>query len=267
MSKKMKTQRPKPVSDAETQPPAGSAPEAENKAAAEAPPEAADHSRHRSRLRAKAGGRPERLNDRQLMELILFEAIPRIDTAGIADALLEALNGPAGLLASPEPLAPLAGSFGENTQLFLCSFSAVCRRYMRRAHTAVRRRRTFHELQGLFVRNFKNCGENTVAAVTLNASLRPQRYAAFSAKGNCGARVSRFFMQAAEDGEASLAVLGFYHENGFLAPTPKETRMVVELWDLCRRSGFRLVEAVIVSPDGSACISDNPLFPQGMFPE
>ena len=55
-------------------------------------PRAADHEGHRGRLRTRFDKAPEALPDYELLELVLYGAIPRQDTKPLAKRLLAAFN-------------------------------------------------------------------------------------------------------------------------------------------------------------------------------
>jgi len=74
---------------------------------------------HRARLRRRFAADPAALSDVELLELILTFAIPRLDVAPQASALLDRFGSPAGILAAPyEELLEVSG-IGEGTALFL----------------------------------------------------------------------------------------------------------------------------------------------------
>lgn len=71
----------------------------------------ADHLGHRSRLRSRLlEGGPEALADYEIVEMLLFAAIPRRDTKPLAKDLLKRFGGLGGLLkATPAQLAAVPG--------------------------------------------------------------------------------------------------------------------------------------------------------------
>lgn len=74
---------------------------------------------HRARLRQRFAANPATLLDVELLELILTYAIPRLDVAPQARALLDRFGDPAGVLtATHRELLAVAG-IGEQTALFL----------------------------------------------------------------------------------------------------------------------------------------------------
>ena len=80
-------------------------------ALAAAPPEPAPHAGHRQRLKERfAGGGAEALPDYELLELVLFSAIPRRDTKPIAKRLIERFGSFAEVVnAPPERLKEVKG--------------------------------------------------------------------------------------------------------------------------------------------------------------
>lgn len=74
---------------------------------------------HRARLRQRFAADPAALADVELLELILTFAVPRLDVAPQAKALLDRFGSPAGVLsASPQDLVAING-IGEQTAIFL----------------------------------------------------------------------------------------------------------------------------------------------------
>ena len=89
----------------------------------------AEHHRSRVRERYFAGGL-EDMDDRAVLEMLLFYCIPRRDTNGIAQLLLDRFGSLSGVLeASPEELRSLKG-IGDNAAAFLTMLPQVCKRYM-----------------------------------------------------------------------------------------------------------------------------------------
>ena len=87
---------------------------------------------HRARLRERfAESGAEALADYELLELLLFRALPRIDTKPIAKALIERFGGFAQVVsAAPERLMEVKG-VGETTALELKTVHAAALRLMK----------------------------------------------------------------------------------------------------------------------------------------
>ncbi|MBQ6263915.1 MAG: RadC family protein [Clostridia bacterium] len=89
------------------------------------------HENHRARVRERyfAGGF-ENMDDRAVLEMLLFYCIPRKDTNPVAKLLLDTFGSLSGVLeASPDDLRSLKG-IGDNAAAFLTMLPQVCKRYM-----------------------------------------------------------------------------------------------------------------------------------------
>ena len=85
------------------------------------------HKGHRERLREREG--LDNFEDHQVLELILFQAIPRLDTNPIAHRLMQRFGSLSAVLeADPNDLAVVEG-VGPNAAAFLSMIPQVTRRY------------------------------------------------------------------------------------------------------------------------------------------
>lgn len=85
-----------------------------------------DHSGHRDRLRARfLEGGPDALPDYELLELLLYNVIPRQDTKKVAKHLLQSFGSLAGVFAAaPAQLAAFKG-ISQNGAVFLKAVQAI----------------------------------------------------------------------------------------------------------------------------------------------
>ncbi|MBB5689600.1 JAB domain-containing protein [Roseomonas alkaliterrae] len=101
------------------------------------PPPAADaappgHAGHRARMRAKLlGAGPEALLDHELLEMVLFLALPRRDTKPIARALLARFGSFANAIAAPLPALREVEGLGEAGAAALRTVQAAALRLAR----------------------------------------------------------------------------------------------------------------------------------------
>ena len=89
------------------------------------------HEGHRQRLKQRFADHGERVfDDHQLLELMLFYAVPQGDVNPLAHRLINHFGSFAAVLdASPEDLRQVKG-VGEHTALYLSMFPQVMRRYL-----------------------------------------------------------------------------------------------------------------------------------------
>lgn len=89
------------------------------------------HAGHRSRLRARYSKNPQCFEDHELLELILFYAIPQKDTNALAHELLHRFGSLSGVLeASAQQLSSVNGMGESSSQLFLAMMDLI-RRYLK----------------------------------------------------------------------------------------------------------------------------------------
>ena len=90
-----------------------------------------EHDGHRERLRKrylKSGF--DRMSDEQVLELVLFYALPRCDTAAVAKRLLESFGSLSGVLSAPiDSLTDVPG-IGEKAALLLSMISPLTKRIL-----------------------------------------------------------------------------------------------------------------------------------------
>ncbi|KAB2944025.1 MAG: DNA repair protein RadC [Hyphomicrobium sp.] len=91
-----------------------------------------DHTGHRQRLRERfRKGGPDALPDYELLELLLFRALPRRDTKGIAKRLLARFGSFAEVVNAPEPRLKEVQDVGESVVTELKLVRATALRMMR----------------------------------------------------------------------------------------------------------------------------------------
>ena len=86
------------------------------------------HEHHRDRLREKVFIAPEALNEYELLEVVLFNAIPRKNTNDISHRLIDTFGSIFAVFnANPAALAEVEG-VGKNTAAYLCMLGEIMRR-------------------------------------------------------------------------------------------------------------------------------------------
>ncbi|MBC2885806.1 DNA repair protein RadC [Ochrobactrum sp. CM-21-5] len=91
------------------------------------------HAGHRDRLKQRFRTAPDALADYELLELLLFRAIPRADTKPLAKALLNRFGSIAEVLGAPETLIAEVPGAGPSVALELKIVEAIAKRSARSA--------------------------------------------------------------------------------------------------------------------------------------
>lgn len=207
------------------------------------------HDGHRDRKKAqyrRCGSEP--FADHELLELLLFYAIPRVDTNPAAHALLDRFGSlQAVFAASVDELAKVP-HIGPNAALLISLIPALYRRAMVSAansefvlDTRARMGEYFRELLSAEPkevmyqlcldakgrrRNIYRVGEGDVSSVSLN---------------------TRQIVENAINSKAAMVALAHNHPSGVPFPSPEDREATLRIRDALEMIDVRLVEHVIVA--------------------
>ena len=112
------------------------------------------NSGHRNRLRERyLSGGIEILKEHEVLELLLFYAIPRRDTNKIAHSLIDTFGSLKGVFDAPtEDLVKM--KISEKTAMFLMAFPAILRSYYDDRYISVNKYIRFEKLPEMFLERF-----------------------------------------------------------------------------------------------------------------
>ena len=223
------------------------------------------HKNHRRRLRRRASPWPGALDSQRLMELMLFEPMPRCDTSDTAKEFLEKCGGMAGFVdGTPEALQAMA-ELGESTAVYLEALSLLCRRY---EDEELNGPREFPSL--IYARQWLRHASwpsptPCVTVLMLDASLKVHFLKTYDPEADSLAALARSLSAYVSTLQSSYLYLSFSHPKGVLAPSRAEVELLRTLSDACLHTDTFLAEAMIVNADGVRFLSATPLFPAGTF--
>lgn len=208
------------------------------------------HSGHRQRLRTRF--RDEGLDgfaDHQVLELLLFHAIPRRNTNEIAHRLLDRFGSLSAVLdADPRDLERCEG-IGERAALLLALVPAVARRYLhdrcRRANVAL----TSTELAAEYIAPLMvGRAEEIFYVVCLNTRLRVIVPALVSRGSVDRAHIEpRHVVEAAIRHRAHAVILAHNHPAGTAQPSLEDHRVTRILVNALGPIGVRVLDHLIVA--------------------
>ena len=89
------------------------------------------HNKHRERLKARFLSSPDSFEDHELLELLLFYAIPRVNTNEIAHRLLERFGSLQGIFNAEASSLMEVDGIGKSSALYIRSLSVLLSRYAR----------------------------------------------------------------------------------------------------------------------------------------
>lgn len=214
------------------------------------------HKNHRARLRKKVStGGFESLEDHELLELILFFSIPRVDTNETAHIAIKTFGSLTGVLsASPDELLGLP-RIGPNSVVLLKTLQALCERYLHGYSVGGRLLTGTSDVVRLSREWYADRGNTNLLVITMDSLCRLQRTAALCVGGDVYERCVAVQREALPGAGVAVAV-AYVGRDGFSSPTKEDRLFAKELAARLRRSEISLLEAVVFIGNEPIALSD-----------
>lgn len=210
------------------------------------------HKGHRERLKSrflKEG--LDAFEDHQVLELLLFQAIPRIDTNPVAHLLIKRFGSLSAVLeADPHDLAAVEG-VGQSAASFLSMIPQITRRYFLDRVRHVRRPLTTSEAAAEYlVPIMAGRAEEVFYVICLDSQLRVL-YPALVSEGTVkdAAVHPRHVVEAAIRHKASSVLLAHNHPGGGTKPSNHDIKLTGRLVQALGSIDIKVVDHVIVAGD------------------
>ena len=205
------------------------------------------HTEHRQRMRSLVRAQGfDGMADHNLLEFLLFYAIPRKDTNELAHRLIARFGSLAQVLeAPPERLTEVEG-VGESTALLLGAIFALHGRLVRSDGGKKVRLETPEEMIRFLRGQFQGVQKETAFLLCLDATGKLRNCCKLG-EGSANAVIvdKRAVMEAALRCNASVAVLAHNHPNGIAAPSREDLLLTEECVKLLRAVDIRLADHII----------------------
>jgi DNA repair protein RadC len=212
------------------------------------------HQGHRQRLRERFLREGiDAFADHQVLELLLFHVLSRVDTNPVAHRLLDRFGSLAAVLeADPADLADVPG-VGPNAAAFLALIPQVSRRYL---HVRANRQRpqlsSSEAVERYVVPLMAGRPEEVFWVLCLDAQCR-LIHAKVVAEGTVtAARVEpRHVVECAVRHRAASVVLAHNHPQGTAKPSDDDRRITQLLSDALTPIGIRVLDHLVVAGDAA----------------
>lgn len=226
-------------------------------------PDENPHKGHRERKKAqfRAHGL-DAFADHEVLELLLFYAIPRVDTNPLAHRLLDRFGSlDAVLSAAPEELEQVEG-VGENAATLLTLLLPVIRRaYMTAQKSGVALGST-ERLGRYFCGLFFGARQEMFYEVCLDAKGKLLRCCKV-ADGSVGSvnLNLRCIVENALRCHASAVAVSHNHPSGVALPSSDDNATTLAIYDALRTVGIELADHIIVADGDFVSLRENGLLP------
>ncbi|MBC8545463.1 RadC family protein [Clostridiaceae bacterium NSJ-31] len=217
------------------------------------------HDKHRMRLRERfrANGLDD-FQQHQVLELLLFYAIPRKDTNEIAHMLLEEFGSLAGVMDAPiEELVKVKG-IGDGAATLLKLIPGVCRFYFDDKNTLGTLLQSTEDIVKFLIPKFVGETEEKVMLLCLDNRNRVAGCPMICRGDVVSANFTpRRVVETAIKYRATNVVLSHNHPMNDALPSRADLDTTFELYETLQRVNIRLLDHIIVSGSDAISIRDS----------
>lgn len=221
-----------------------------------------DHSGHRQRLKTYyAENGMDAMRDYEILELLLFYAIPRKDTRVIARRLLNRFGSLAAALDAP--ITDLTGvkGVGENTALLLHMLPDLTRAYLLSKQEEKPHLKSLDTMRDYLASYFVGRDVECFYLLCLDNAGRPLRCIKL-AQGDTDAvivNLKKVGLEIAGSGATGI-VVAHNHPKGEAFPSQKDVEVTEKIANLARQFNVRLYDHIIFSADDSFSMAQSNRF-------
>ena len=225
------------------------------------------HANHRKRVRARfLESGLENMEDHQVLELVLFYAIPRYDTNELAHRLLNEFGSLNNVFDAPVEALTRVPGVGPETALFLNLIPAVWRRCLKNASQNTEFINTREEMERALRPMFTEPAlEQFVCAMT-DVRGRILKKFVVNTGGTLWVQTDiETIVREAVINRAQRVAVAHSHPFGFAAPSAEDIQSTVTLATKLGQLGISTLDHMISAPDGVYFLSDCSKIPAGLL--
>lgn len=216
------------------------------------------HEGHRSRLKDKflLGG-IDNFKDHEVLELLLFYAIPRKNTNDIAHRLLQKFGSLDAVFDSPINLLKTVDGVGESAAIFIKIVSNITRLYVERKYMNQKTALSAREMNDKLMMKFIGRQEETVAVMLLDAKGKIL-YDGIVNKGTVNAVdiYMRKIIELIVLYSASAVILAHNHPSGVAVPSRDDIETTLSINNILRSMKVRLLDHIVVADGDYVSMND-----------
>ena len=220
------------------------------------------HDGHRDRMKKRFNEHGlENFDEVNVLELLLFYALPRGDTNPVAHKLLERFGSLSAVLDAPiEELTKVEG-VGENAATLLRLMHQLSRRYMVSKSAFVDILDTVEAIGNYIVPKFYGEKDEVVYIINLDAKLKVinSRCIARGQAERVGFS-ARKAVEAALAANASAAILAHNHTSGIALPSREDKESTARLAEALGAVDIALLDHIIVADDDFVSLAESGFF-------
>lgn len=223
-----------------------------------------EHEGHRSRMKERFLEHGlDNFSDHNVLEMLLFFAVPRKDTNLMAHHLMDAFGGLDGVFdASPEALKKAAKGMTDDAATLIHLVPEVARRYLI-AKTDPGQPLTSSKAIGEYLLPRFFSGRSEVAyMLCLDAKMKVLDCRQLGQGSTVAVRLDvRTIVKTALEQNATVVVLAHSHASGFAVPSAEDIAATLHIRSVLASVGVMLTDHIVVAGDDFVSMADSGYLP------
>lgn len=218
-----------------------------------------DHEGHRERMR-KRFLRHGLVNfdDHNVLELLLFYALPRRDTNDLAHRLINTFGSLHAVFEAPPSALMKVAGVGENTAALIHLVPEAARRALLSMEEPGEILASVEQAGRYLLPRFMNCREETVYLVCLDAKCKVLDCSRLGSGGVSSVHVNiRQIAEIALMKNAACVILAHNHTSGIALPSKEDEMVTLQVRDALAPIGVALADHIIVAGNDFVSLADD----------
>ena len=216
------------------------------------------HACHRNRMREryrKAGAAGFEFHE--IIELLLFYALPRINTNTVAHQLADKFKNFSGLLAADENALKQISGIGDNTALFFRLLGDIVKFYNLDITESASGAKTREYYEQYLVEYYRTENREKVLMISLDSRMNVLSEDVIGDGNFNASRVDMHkIMRCAMIYNAAAIILAHNHPNGTVYPSPNDLEATKRILNMLTDVNINLIDHYIVAGDNIASLRD-----------
>lgn len=206
---------------------------------------------HRERLRKRYNDEGlENFDDVNVLELLLFYAIPRADTLKLSHRLISSFGSLSGVFDAPYEAILQFEGLGERTALFLKLIPDVCSRYiMEKSENSETEFSNINVVKQYFLNKFINLSDEHLFALALDRGMKLIKCITVSTGSTERTLLDKKkLVKELLNCNAFAVILGHNHPSGFAVPSETDVVITKDIFSVLENLDIKLVDHIIAAP-------------------
>ena len=201
-------------------------------------------------------------SDLEALELLLYFAVPRVDTTPLARRLLKRFGSLDLVLAASQAELMKTSGVGQNAAALIHLVLPLARRARAAADARPVILNSAEAIGDYFLELFLGMRQERLYQACLDAKGKLLRCDLVSEGAIDAVTLDlRRIVASAFQCNASAVILAHNHPSGVALPSPDDNQATLTAWDALHRIGIRLVDHIIVADGDFVSLRDNGLLP------